>query len=83
MDIYVASATNNLSVGWHTILVGGLGLGGQGFYALDVTNPSSPQALWEICYNSALCAISDPIWATATATPSSPNAAPMEDGWYW
>ncbi|MGB8409830.1 MAG: PilC/PilY family type IV pilus protein [Gallionella sp.] len=60
MDIYVASATNNLSVGWHTILVGGLGLGGQGFYALDVTNPSSPQALWEICYNSALCAISDP-----------------------
>ena len=25
--------------GWHTILVGGLGKGGRGFYALDVTNP--------------------------------------------
>lgn len=26
---------------WHTVLVGGLGLGGQGYYALDVTDPSS------------------------------------------
>ncbi|WP_199930393.1 pilus assembly protein [Sedimenticola thiotaurini] len=26
---------------WHTVLVGGLGLGGQGFYALDITDPSS------------------------------------------
>lgn len=60
MDISVAAATNNLSAGWHTIVVGGLGLGGQGYYALDVTNPASPKALWEICSNSTLCAISDP-----------------------
>jgi type IV pilus assembly protein PilY1 len=59
MDIYVATATPNLAVGWHTILVGGLGLGGRGFYALDVTNPDVPQALWEICSDSALCDISD------------------------
>jgi type IV pilus assembly protein PilY1 len=26
---------------WHTVLVGGLRAGGQGYYALDVTNPSS------------------------------------------
>ncbi|CAK0780468.1 type IV pilus assembly protein PilY1 [Gammaproteobacteria bacterium] len=26
---------------WHTLLVGSLGAGGQGIYALDVTNPSS------------------------------------------
>lgn len=26
---------------WHTVLVGGLNKGGQGIYALDVTNPSS------------------------------------------
>ncbi|HEY8878142.1 MAG TPA: PilC/PilY family type IV pilus protein [Roseateles sp.] len=32
---------------WRTILVGGLGKGGRGYYALDITNPSSPQALWE------------------------------------
>ncbi|MBA3625294.1 MAG: PQQ-binding-like beta-propeller repeat protein [Methylibium sp.] len=32
---------------WRTILVGGLGNGGRGYYALDVTNPGSPKALWE------------------------------------
>lgn len=32
---------------WRTILVGGLGAGGRGYYALDVTNPTSPVGLWE------------------------------------
>lgn len=32
---------------WHTILVSGLGRGGQGFFALDVTSPTSPSVLWE------------------------------------
>lgn len=32
---------------WKTILVGGLNLGGKGYYALDITNPSSPVLLWE------------------------------------
>jgi type IV pilus assembly protein PilY1 len=32
---------------WRTILVGGLGGGGRSYYALDVTNPASPKALWE------------------------------------
>lgn len=39
---------------WHTILVGGLGKGGRGYYALDVTNPNAAneaavasKALWE------------------------------------
>ncbi len=32
---------------WKTILVGGLNGGGKGYYALDVTNPSSPTVLWE------------------------------------
>jgi type IV pilus assembly protein PilY1 len=33
---------------WHTILVGGLGGGGRSYYALDITNPTSPKLLWEI-----------------------------------
>jgi type IV pilus assembly protein PilY1 len=32
---------------WRTILVGTLGAGGKGAYALDVTDPDSPQLLWE------------------------------------
>jgi type IV pilus assembly protein PilY1 len=39
-DIYVAGA-------WKTILVGGLGGGGRSYYALDITDPARPVALWE------------------------------------
>lgn len=62
MDIYVdttSSSSSGLTVGWHTILVGPLGLGGRGFYALDVTDPANPVALWEICSDSTVCAIFD------------------------
>lgn len=46
------------SPNWKTILVGGLNKGGKGYYALDVTNPASPKALWEFkwsstCWNGA------------------------------
>lgn len=34
-------------VGWRTILVATLRLGGQGAFAIDVTDPDSPQVLWE------------------------------------
>ncbi|MDH4289746.1 MAG: PilC/PilY family type IV pilus protein, partial [Aquincola sp.] len=37
---------------WKTILVGGLGAGGRGYYALDITNPDSPQVLWEFTNDS-------------------------------
>ena len=43
-DVFFASATGTpapSSAGWHTILVGGLGRGGRGVYALDVTQPGS------------------------------------------
>jgi len=32
---------------WRTVLVGTLGRGGRGIFALDVTNPGSPSLLWE------------------------------------
>ncbi|RBA24857.1 type IV pilus assembly protein PilY1 [Herminiimonas fonticola] len=31
---------------WKTILVGGLNAGGKGYYALDITDPGNPKALW-------------------------------------
>ena len=32
---------------WKTVLVGGLGRGGKAYFALDVTDPEDPKALWE------------------------------------
>jgi type IV pilus assembly protein PilY1 len=32
---------------WKTILVGGLGAGGRGYFALDITDPINPKMLWE------------------------------------
>lgn len=44
---------------WRTILVGGLGGGGRGYYALDITDPAAPKGLWEMCSDSTLCALHD------------------------
>ena len=33
---------------WHTVILGGFGNGGRGYYALDITDPLSPKVLWEI-----------------------------------
>ena len=46
-DVY-DSATSS----WKTILVGGLNAGGKAYYALDITNPSSPILLWEFTDNN-------------------------------
>lgn len=48
--VHADICTSNCSTGaatWKTILVGGLGRGGRGYYALDITDPTSPKALWE------------------------------------
>jgi type IV pilus assembly protein PilY1 len=36
---------------WKTILVGAFGKGGRGYYALDITDPASPQPLWSFTAN--------------------------------
>src|SRR5690606_19234758 len=41
-DIYDTSTGD-----WKTVLVGSLGRGGPGIFALDVTNPAAPELLWE------------------------------------
>ena len=42
-DIFVPGSPGR----WKTILVGGLGAGGRGYYALDITDPMNPISLWE------------------------------------
>ncbi|MTV38476.1 pilus assembly protein [Duganella radicis] len=40
---------------WRTMLVGGLNAGGRGYYALDVTDPTAPKVMWELCADAAVC----------------------------
>ncbi|CAJ0681034.1 Type IV pilus biogenesis factor PilY1 [Ralstonia mannitolilytica] len=50
-----AKPSSSTTSDWHTILIGGLGKGGKGYYALDVTDPSaitdetslSSKVMWE------------------------------------
>lgn len=46
-DICTASCADAAKAEWRTVLVGGLGAGGRGYYALDVTDSSTPKLLWE------------------------------------
>jgi type IV pilus assembly protein PilY1 len=43
-DVYIGGE-------WRTILVGGMQRGGRGYYALDITDPAAPKALWEFAYS--------------------------------
>jgi type IV pilus assembly protein PilY1 len=45
---------------WKTVLIGGAGGGGRGWYALDVTDPVNPKALWEFCVDPGMCSLNDP-----------------------
>ncbi len=54
VDFNNTSGSSSPTPDWHTILVGGLGKGGRGYYALDITNPSATsdadvaaKVLWE------------------------------------
>jgi len=40
---------------WRSVLVAGLNAGGRGYYALDVTDPEAPKALWELCADTTVC----------------------------
>jgi len=40
---------------WRTVLVGGLNAGGRGYYAIDITDPEQPRALWELCADASVC----------------------------
>ncbi len=44
---------------WRTILVAGFNVGGRGYYALDITNPSATgvKSLWEFGYTSTCVAV--------------------------
>lgn len=46
-DICPSAPTSTCTANqWRSILVGGLNAGGKGYYALDITDPINPRALW-------------------------------------
>jgi type IV pilus assembly protein PilY1 len=46
-DVCTANCTSATTAVWKTILVAGLNGGGKGYFALDITSPTSPVLLWE------------------------------------
>ncbi|HEX6706284.1 MAG TPA: PilC/PilY family type IV pilus protein [Albitalea sp.] len=48
---------------WRTILIGGFGGGGRGYYALDVTDPEAPLGLWEFTDSNMGLSYGEPVVA--------------------
>jgi len=77
-DVFFATPTSTPTVttsGWHTILVGGLGQGGRGVYALDITQPDPADGKSGV---NAATAGSKVLWEFEAAMPvmaSSSNGA--------
>nr|WP_316643582.1 PilC/PilY family type IV pilus protein [uncultured Roseateles sp.] len=82
-DIYAADGT------WKTILVGGLNAGGRGYYALDITDPLNPVALWEFTNDDLGLSYGNPVitkrkdgtWVVAF-TSGYNNVSPGDGGGY-
>ncbi len=74
-DICASNCQDSGAV-WKTILVGGLNLGGRGYYALDVTDPAAPKALWEFSHanlgytygNPVISELKDGTWVVIVAS---------------
>lgn len=87
-DVYFSVDTTApaTSKGWHTIMVGGLRLGGRGVYALDITDPTTvteanagSKVLWE--FNAdipAVTGVGDP--ADLGYTFGQPNIGRLANG---
>lgn len=80
-DVFFGSATTSpvaTDAGWHTMLVGGLRLGGRGVYALDITDPtamSASKVLWEFSADQ------DDQGAWTDGTISNPGGKPSDLGY--
>ncbi|RIX80567.1 pilus assembly protein [Acidovorax cavernicola] len=60
-----APVMGDIKVGttWKTIVVGGLNSGGRGYYALDITDPNDPKALWEFTNTNLGLSFGNPVIA--------------------
>ncbi|MEZ2416695.1 pilus assembly protein [Luteibacter sp. RCC_6_2] len=79
-DVFFSAGTK----GWHTILVGGLRLGGRGVYALDITDASASESnanskvLWE--FNNTTVSGGTNVGANLGYTYGKPNIGRLANG---
>ncbi len=66
---------------WKTILVGGLNSGGRHYFALDVTDPASPVALWEFTDGRMGYTYGNPIITKLPAGTTSSTGADIGGKW--
>ena len=66
---------------WKTVLVAGFNAGGRGYYALDVTDPTNPKALWEVCADSSVCASLDRRYEDIGLTLGNPQFGMWNNKW--
>jgi type IV pilus assembly protein PilY1 len=84
-DVYFSQGAAGVQ-GWHTILIGGLRLGGRGVYALDITDPTATTAaaaaskvLWEFTSDSK-DSKGTAVGANLGFTYGTPNVARLSSG---
>ncbi len=85
-DVWIGSANDDLNKlsnkdKWKTVLIGGMRQGGHSYYALDVTDTTSPKFLWEFPPESATTRTTWGIteqfgetWMEMSASPSAVGA---------
>ena len=56
---YASTGSTSDDPVWKTILVGGLNGGGRGYYALDITDPTTPVLLWEFTTTTGIGKVKD------------------------
>jgi len=75
-EICVSNCANAGAAVWKTILVAGFNKGGRGYYALDITDPAAPAALWEFTDvnmgytygNPVITKLADGTWVVAVTS---------------
>ncbi|MFZ2651483.1 MAG: PilC/PilY family type IV pilus protein [Burkholderiaceae bacterium] len=85
-DIYVPGSPG----AWKTILIGGQGAGGRSYYALDITDPNAPLALWEFSHTNLGLTFGNPIitkradgtWVVAFASGHNNNVGSGDGNGY-
>ena len=67
------TAVNSTTPNWHSVLIGGLGKGGKGYYAIDVTNPGTLTTNTSTSTSTTGTVTSTTTTVTKTLDSSTPN----------